>query len=272
MLDLLEVKPGKRFDLSRHDPRERFGWDREEATARTAELLGRLSMLQQRLAAEAAQSLLVILQAMDAAGKDGTIRRVFTGVNPQGVEVHSFKVPSEEERSHDFLWRVHKRVPRDGQIGVFNRSHYEDVLVVRVRGLAPETVWRPRYRHIREFERLLVEEGTRIVKVFLNVSYEEQGKRLQERIDNAEERWKFRAGDLDDRRLWPEYMAAYEEALAETSTDHALWYVVPADRKWVRDLCVMQLLVRELERMNPQLPTPDIDVTTVHVDGPDPSP
>lgn len=266
MLDQLVVPPGRRFALAEHHPGETFGWEKEPAKLETATLLQRLTVLQQRLAAEESRSLLLVLQAMDAAGKDGTIRRVFSGVNPQGVSVYSFKQPTTNELAHDYLWRVHSRLPRRGQIGVLNRSHYEDVLVVRVRGIVPEDVWRPRYRHIREFERLLTDEGMTIVKVFLNVSFEEQGRRLQARIDDPEARWKFRVGDLDDRRHWADYMTAYQEMMHETSTEHATWHVVPADRKWVRDLCVMRLLVATLERIDPQIPSPDFDPATIVVD------
>ncbi len=191
---------------------------------------------------------------MDAGGKDGTIRTVMTGVNPAGVRVASFGVPSEEERAHDFLWRIHRQLPERGQIGVFNRSHYEDVLVVRVHGLVPKAVWRRRYRQIREFERMLTEEGTTVVKLFLHVSKDEQRARLQDRIDSPDERWKFRKGDLDDRALWDDYMAAFRDALRTTSTDDAPWYVVPADRKWARNLAVARILRHHLEQLDPQFP------------------
>ena len=194
---------------------------------------------------------------MDAAGKDGVIRSVLTGINPAGLDVVSFGVPSEEELAHDYLWRIHRRLPERGRIGVFNRSHYEDVLVVRVKGIVPKHVWRRRYRQIREFERTLVEEGTTIVKLFLNVSKEEQRLRLQDRIDSPDERWKFRAGDLDDRALWDDFQLAFRDALRATSVDHAPWYVVPADRKWARNLAVARILRDALERLDPQYPEPE---------------
>ena len=194
---------------------------------------------------------------MDAGGKDGVLREVFTGLNPAGVRVTSFGVPSEEELAHDYLWRVHRHTPADGQIAVFNRSHYEDVLVVRVKKLAPPAVWRKRYAHIRQFEQLLVDEGTTIVKLFLHISAEEQRERLQDRIDSPDERWKFRLGDLEDRKLWPDYMRAYRDALARTSTADAPWYVVPGDRKWVRNLTVARILRHTLERLDPQYPKPE---------------
>ena len=224
-----------------------------------------MGVLQNRLFAEGGQSLLVVLQAMDAAGKDGTIRSIFTGLNPAGVRVTSFKVPAGREAEQDYLWRVHANCPGKGEIGVFNRSHYEDVLVVRVKGFVPEDRWKLRYRHIREFERLLADEGTRIVKLYLHVSKDEQRARLQDRIDDPEERWKFRVGDLDDRKLWGSYMEAYEDAMAETSERHAPWYVVPADHKWVRNLAVARLLRTTLEEMDPRLPAPEAGIDGLKV-------
>lgn len=253
------------LDLDAHDPRETFGWKKRDAKAAFAREIGAVAELQKRLFAEERTALLVVLQAMDAGGKDGTIRSVLTGVNPAGVDVNSFGVPSEEERAHDFLWRVHAHAPMKGQIGIFNRSHYEDVLVVRVKELVAEPVWRRRYGHIREFERLLGDEGTHVVKLFLNVSNEEQRERLQDRVDDPDERWKFRLGDLDDRALWDDYMAAFRDAITETSTDDAPWYVVPADRKWVRNLVVAMILRHHLERIDPKYPPAEDDVSGVIV-------
>jgi len=258
VLDRLRV--GGSLDLSDHDPREDFGWDKEGTKASLADDLAALHGLQTRLFAEGKHSVLVVLQAMDAGGKDGVLREVFTGLNPAGVRVTSFGVPTDEELAHDYLWRVHQHTPADGQIGVFNRSHYEDVLVVRVRELAPEQVWRRRYRQIADFERMLVDEGTAIVKFFLHLSPEEQRQRFQDRIDSPDERWKFRLGDLEDRALWKEYQQAYHDALEKTSTDEAPWYVVPADRKWVRNKVVALALRRVLEELDPQFPAPDDDV------------
>jgi PPK2 family polyphosphate:nucleotide phosphotransferase len=258
MRSKLRVEPGSRLHLDRRDTRDKLGYEGKKASAeRLQHLTARLGELQSRLAAEATRSLLVVLQAMDAGGKDGTIRQVFTGVNPQGVRVVSFKAPAGREASMDYLWRVHAQCPARGEIGIFNRSHYEDVVVVRVRGLVPEKRWRRRYRHIREFERMLTDEGTRIVKVFLHVSPDEQRERLQQRIEDPLKAWKFRAGDLDDRRRWSDFMAAYEDAISETSTAWAPWYVVPADRNWVRNLAVSELLVATLQDMDPQLPALD---------------
>jgi len=188
---------------------------------------------------------------------DGTIRHVLTGVNPQGCRIVSFREPTSTELAHDYLWRVHALCPSRGEIAIFNRSHYEDVVAVRVRELVGEHVWRRRYEHIRAFERLLSDEGTTVVKVFLHVSRAEQGARLQERLDNPEKSWKFRVGDLDDRNRFGDYMAAYEEAIRETSTEWAPWHVVPADHNWVRNLAVAEILVERLERLDPRLPAPD---------------
>lgn len=251
---ITRCRAGSKLDLADHDPRERFGWEKEAAAAELAEVLAEVAELQERLFAEERAALLVVLQAMDAGGKDGTIRTVFRALNPAGVTVTPFGVPSDEELAHDYLWRVHAHAPREGTIGVFNRSHYEDVLVVRVKGFAPEPVWRRRYRHIREFERMLGDEGTHVVKLFLNISKEEQRLRMQDRIDDPAERWKFRKGDLDDRALWDDYQAAFGDALRETSTTAAPWYVVPGDRKWVRNLVVAKILRHHLRAIDPQYP------------------
>lgn len=261
MLDTtpFRVSPGTALELSEHHPRAKPGFDgkKKDGKAALTEYNLRLAELQTRLWAESSQSLLVVLQAMDTGGKDGTIRHVFTGVNPQGVHVRGFGVPSEWALAHDYLWRIHKEVPEDGAITIFNRSHYEDVLVVRVRDLAPKEVWSRRYEHIRHFERMLVDEGTSIVKVFLNISRDEQRERLRARLDEPDKNWKFRRRDLDDRALWDDYQRAYEDAITLTSTEYAPWYVVPADRKWYRNLVVSSILIETLERMNPQYPKPE---------------
>jgi PPK2 family polyphosphate:nucleotide phosphotransferase len=249
-----------KLDLADHDPRDTFGWDKESAKLKLDEVMREVDALQARLFAAEDHAMLVVLQAMDAGGKDGTIRTVMRYLNPAGVDVNAFGVPSEEERAHDYLWRVHHHTPPKGTIGVFNRSHYEDVLVVRVKGFVPEPVWRRRYRHIREFERMLTDEGTHVVKLFLNISPDEQRERMQDRVDDATERWKFRMGDLDDRALWDDYQAAFRDALRETSTGSAPWYVVPADRKWVRNLVVAKILLHHLRAIDPQLPAPDDDL------------
>ena len=253
------------IDLDDHDPRETFGWEKDQAKDDFESEIGVVAGLQRRLFAAEETALLVVLQAMDAGGKDGTIRSVLTGVNPAGVDVNAFGVPTEEERAHDYLWRVHHHTPPKGMIGVFNRSHYEDVLVVRVKELVPERVWERRYDHIRNFEQLLVDEGTHVVKIFLNVSKEEQRERMQDRVDDPDERWKFRLGDLEDRALWDDYQRAFRDAIRRTTTDDAPWYVVPADRKWVRNLVVAGILRHHLEAIGPTYPAATDEVEGVVV-------
>jgi PPK2 family polyphosphate:nucleotide phosphotransferase len=255
--DALRVAAGERFRLEDHDPSDFHGWDKEHAKAETERQLARLSDMQDRLWAEAKHPVLVVLQGIDASGKDGAIRHVMTAFNPQGCQVSSFKVPTAEEAAHDFLWRIHKRVPGKGEIGVFNRSHYEEVLVVRVHSLVPRKVWSGRYQLINDFEQLLTDTGTTIVKFFLNISSEEQRERLQERYDNPKKRWKFSIGDLDERALWDDYMAAYQDALAKTSTGAAPWYVIPANRNWFRDLAIASILADTLADLKPDYPKPD---------------
>jgi PPK2 family polyphosphate:nucleotide phosphotransferase len=251
----LRVRPGQRAHLDDRSTDDRLGLaDKAEAATVLAQLHARLSELQTRLWAEDRRSLLLVLQAMDGGGKDGTIRSVFTGVNPQGVRVVSFKVPAGRELVQDYLWRVHAQCPAHGEIGIFNRSHYEDVVVVRVHGLVPKERWERRFRHIREFERLLTDEGTTVVKVFLHISRQEQKKRLLARLATPEKNWKFRAADLEDRKRWDDFQRAYDDALGETSTAWAPWHVVPADRKWVRNVAVSRLLVETLDAMDPKYP------------------
>ncbi len=262
----MAVRPGSTFSFKRRKPDETFGWEKETAKAELIELLGKIDVLQQRLSAERSRSLLVVLQAIDAAGKDGTIRSVFGPLNASDVRVANFRAPSDDELAHDFLWRVHAVVPGDGEIAVWNRSHYEDVLIVRVKKLVPEERWRNRYRHIREFERMLAEEGTRIVKINLHISNEAQRTRLQDRVDDPNKRWKFRSGDLEDRKQWPAFMRAYEAAINETSTDLAPWFVVPAERKWVRNLAVARIVHHALADMDPQLPPDDPAILGVVVE------
>jgi PPK2 family polyphosphate:nucleotide phosphotransferase len=256
----LLIAPGSTYGARRFDPQSTLGWEKDAAKAELDAVKRELDTLQQRLAAEGKRSVLLVLQAMDAAGKDGTIRSIMSGLNPAGVKVVSFKVPGGPEVEHDYLWRVHAAVPGRGEIGIFNRSHYEDVLVVRVKGFVPKEVWSKRFDHINGFERLLHDEGTSVVKVFLNVSNEEQRQRLQERVDDPSKRWKFRAGDLDDRALWPKFQEAYRDAIRRTSTEYAPWYVVPADRNWVRNLAVGKILLHHLKAIDPQLPPADPDV------------
>jgi len=252
------LRPGATVQLARRDAASTEGapGDRAQTEQATLPLHDELSALQDRLWAESRRALLVVLQGLDAAGKDGTIKHVFRGVNPQATNVSSFKVPTEEEQAHDFLWRVHRRVPAAGEIGVFNRSHYEDVLVVRVHGLVPEKVWRPRYDLINEFERTLALGGTTIVKFFLHVSFEEQGRRLQGRLVEPDKRWKARAGDFAERQHWDAYTEAYTDALERTSTDVAPWFVIPSDHKWYRNWAVSQVLLHTLEKLDPRYPDP----------------
>jgi PPK2 family polyphosphate:nucleotide phosphotransferase len=258
LLGQLRVEPGSPAGLKRRDTGARLGAANKAAgLERLDELVRRLGILHNRLAAEATRAVLLVLQGMDASGKDGTIRNVLTGINPQGCRVVSFREPTSSEAAHDYLWRVHAVCPARGEIAIFTRSHYEDVVAVRVRGLEPEEVWRRRYEHIRSFERMLTDEGTTVVKVFLHLSEDVQRTRLRERLENPEKRWKLRVADLDDRRHFEEYAAAYEDAIRETSTQAAPWYVVPADHNWVRNLAVGEILVATLERLDPRLPAPD---------------
>lgn len=249
------LEPGQIFQLENlPTDGKQFHPDRETAETEFKTLRKEFVALQRRLYAEGKQKLLIVFQAMDAGGKDGTIRNILRGVNPQGVRVHSFKVPSKEELAHDFLWRVHKVVPAKGMIGVFNRSHYEDVLVVRVHDIVPEAVWRPRYTQINQFEKLLHDTGTHILKFYLHISKDEQKERFQSRLDEPEKNWKFSLEDLEKRKFWPDYMAAYEEMLQQCTTEWAAWHVIPANQKWYRNLTITRTIVQTLRDMNPQFP------------------
>ncbi len=225
----------------------------------------RLEELQELLWAQGSERVLVVLQAMDAGGKDGTIRHVFDGVNPSGVKVASFKKPSEEELAHDYLWRIHSQVPADGELVIFNRSHYEDVLVVRVENLVPPERWQRRYEHIRNFEQMLADEGTTIVKLFLHISKDEQRERLQDRLDRPDKHWKFDPGDLGPRSKWDQYQEAFEVALARTSTESAPWYVIPANRKWYRNLVISEILVQTLESLDMTFPEAPVDIASMSI-------
>jgi PPK2 family polyphosphate:nucleotide phosphotransferase len=260
--DLL-VKPGSRIKLARRDASDTLGVKKESAAAQLERNLERLSVLQYLLYAEARRSLLVVLQGIDAGGKDGTIQHVMSGLNPQGVRVTSFKVPEGPERRHDYLWRVHRAVPEFGQIGIFNRSHYEDVLVVRVHDIVPKSVWSKRYDQINDFERMLAANGTRIVKFLLYIDKEEQAKRFRERIDDKTKNWKFSPADLKERGYWDQYIDAYQDMLQRCSTECAPWYVIPANRKWFRNLAVSQILREELEAMKLQFPKPAEDLSGI---------
>ena len=250
------VKPESKVKLSKWDPNDTgdFKDGKEAGLARLEKLNGKLETLQELLFAEHKHKLLIVLQAMDAGGKDGTIRRVFNSVNPAGVRVASFKAPTPEELDHDFLWRIHKEVPANGEMVIFNRSHYEDVLVVRVHNYIQPEVWGKRFEQINEFERTLAENGTTILKFYLHIDLDEQQERLQARVDDPSKHWKFRIGDLDERKLWPDYMKAFEDVLSKTSTDYAPWYIVPANRKWFRDLLISTVLVDTLEGLKMKYP------------------
>ena len=255
MLDQLIVKPGSEADLRGRDPRDLHGApDKEDGKKHLDAFLEELRDLQERLYAEHTRSVLLVLQGLDASGKDGTIRHVFTGVNPQGCSVTSFKAPTPVELAHDFLWRIHAQCPSRGMIGIFNRSHYEDVVTVRVLGLAPKAVWRERPRRIVEFERLLADEGTTVLKCFLQVSAEEQQKRFEERMSNPTKRWKYNPADEETNRRYDEFTEAYDEAISATSTEHAPWHVIPADRNWLRNLAVATVIVEALRKLDPQFP------------------
>ena len=259
--DLYRVDPD-RFDGLASIPTDADGGlDKHTAKALLKQLNKRLEVLQEHLYAHGNERLLIVLQATDTGGKDGTIRAVMDGTNPQGVHVASFKKPTAEELAHDYLWRVHPHVPAKGDITIFNRSHYEDVLVVRVHELVPEEVWRRRYGHIREFEQMLVDEGVTIRKFFLHISSDEQRERLQARVDDPEKHWKFSFGDLDERKRWDDYQAAFHDMLVETSTAAAPWYAVPADRKWFRNLVITRILVDTLDEIAHDVypPNPELD-------------
>ena len=258
VLDGLRVDPGDAAGLDRRNPAARLGLgDKPSGQERSAQLLEALDELHDRLWAEARRSVVLVLQGMDASGKDGTIRRVLTGLNPQGCSVVNFKVPTDIDTAHDYLWRVHAATPAHGILGVWNRSHYEDVVAARCNGAIDDERVQMRYRHIRSFERMLHEEGTSVVKVFLHISRDEQRARLQARIDDPAKNWKFRSSDLEARDRWDDYQLRYEEAVTATSTDWAPWYVVPSDHKWVRDVAVASLLIDVLRGLDPQIPDPE---------------
>jgi PPK2 family polyphosphate:nucleotide phosphotransferase len=261
--DKLLVKPGSKPKLKDCDPDETFGWTKEKAEAEFTNHRAKLDALQEMLYAEHKHALLIVLQALDGGGKDGTIRHVMSGVNPQGCKVTSFKVPTAEELGHDFLWRVHKAVPLKGDIGIFNRSHYEDALVVRVHKLVPKSVWPKRYDQINDFESMLAENGTKILKFYLHISKDEQKRRLEARLTDPTKAWKASPADFAERQYWDDYMAAYEDALSKCSAKHAPWYVIPANKKWFRNLAVSQIIVETLESMKLHCPKPQFDLSQI---------
>jgi PPK2 family polyphosphate:nucleotide phosphotransferase len=260
----LLVEPGKSVDLRDHDPGATFGHTKEAAQAELARNVDRLAEVQERVWAERKHRVLIVLQGMDASGKDGTIKHVMTGLHPLGCRVIGFGVPSEVELAHDYLWRIHQVVPGKGEVAIFNRSHYEDLLVVRVHSLVPEATWSRRYDQINAFERTLTDEGTTILKFFLHIDRDEQLERFQDRYDDPAKRWKFKMGDLAEREHWDDYMAAYEDVLSKCSTEQAPWFVVPANRKWFRDLAIGGIVADTLEDLKPAFPErPDLPANLV---------
>ena len=262
------VKPGQKVDLDKWDANEDGGIaDGKTASQEEFSMLNeKLEHLQELLYAESKHRVLIVLQAIDSGGKDGTIRHVFDGVNPQGVKVASFKKPTSNELAHDYLWRVHPHVPGNGEIVIFNRSHYEDVLVVRVHKMVPEVKLKKRYDHINAFEKMLTDEGTTIVKFFLHIDKDEQKERLQKRLDNPDKNWKFDVNDLAERKLWDEYQTAFQYMLEETSTDWAPWHIIPANRKWFRNLLISRILIETLEGLNMSYPLPPEDIRSIIVE------
>ena len=258
----LMVTPGKKhLNLSKWSPDDTLGWEKDDKMKGHLEkCLRRLDELQYLMYAENKHALLIVLQGLDAAGKDGTIRHVMDGVNPQGCRVTSFKKPSTEEMDHDYLWRIHKAIPPIGDIGIFNRSQYEDVLVVRVHDLVPESEWSKRYDEINEFERMLSQNGVTILKFFLHISKDEQKRRFQERIDDPDKRWKISEADFAERKFWDDYTRAYEDILVRCSTKHSPWFVIPANKKWFRNLAVSHIIRETLDSMRMKFPPPTVDV------------
>jgi PPK2 family polyphosphate:nucleotide phosphotransferase len=267
IIESVRVEPGHGAGLAKRDPASRLGLeDKADGRARVADLLAQLDGLHERLWAEAKRSVVLVLQGMDASGKDGAVRRVLTGLNPQGCSVVNFKAPTAVDLAHDYLWRIHASTPARGILGVWNRSHYEDVVTARCIGVIDDRQAQRRHRQIRHFERMLAEEGTTMVKVFLHLSKEEQRSRLQARIDDPKKNWKFRRSDLDTRAQWDEYQTRYDAAIAATSSSWAPWHVVPADRKWVRDVAVATLLVDALTALDPKIPAPEADLVGLVVE------
>ena len=263
---LLRVKPGSKIRLADIDPNETHGRDKQTSAAELTKGLDRLTSLQDRLWAEQKHPVLIVLQGIDAAGKDGSVSHVMTAFNPMGCAVTSFKVPTAIELAHDYLWRTHQRAPGKGEIAIFNRSHYEDVLVVRVHDIVPKKVWAKRYDQINAFEALLASSGTTIIKFFLLIDKDEQKARLQSRIDDPTKNWKFKLGDLAERKLWDDYMAAYEDALSRCSTAAAPWYVIPANRNWFRNLAIADIVADTLDDLKPAYPPATEDVTGVVIE------
>ena len=262
------IKPGSKVDFANYDSGEKtlFQGEKEEFEFQFDHLQDQLQQLQKVLYAQNKHRILVVMQAMDTGGKDGCIKHVFSRIDPQGIHVRSFKKPSAEELAHDFLWRVHSKVPSTGQMVIFNRSHYEDIIAVRVKKIYPDEVWKRRQRHVIEFERMLAEEGTTIVKIFLHISKDEQKRRLEARLANPAKHWKINPDDLVDRAHWDDFMNAYEDVIGKTSTELAPWYVVPADRKWYRNLCVARIMLDTLKKLNMEIPAIDWDPKKIRIE------
>lgn len=263
---VVTARPGHKIRLSSIDPNDTGGVNKEQAIGQLEKLVGKICALQEALYAEHRRSLLVIFQAMDTGGKDGAIKNLCAGLDPAGLQVKAFKVPSLEERDHDFLWRAHQATPGQGMIGIWNRSHYEDVLVVRVHKLVSKKVWKARYDQINAFEKILTENGTTLVKFMLRISEDEQQKRLQARLDDPEKWWKFNPDDLKERAFWPKYQKAYEDAINSCTTDYAPWHIVPANHKWARNVAIAEQVLRILKKMDPRYPKPTFDPKTVKIE------
>jgi len=267
-MDRYVIKPGQKIKLKDWDPNEtsEFKGDKSDGKARIQKLSGQLELLQELLYAEHKHKVLIVLQGMDTSGKDGLIRRVFEGVNPQGVRVAGFKVPTPLELDHDYLWRIHNMTPARGEMVIFNRSHYEDVLVVRVHELVPPKVWKARFEQINRFEQMLAQEGTTIIKFYLHIDMDEQKQRLQDRLNDPTKHWKFNVGDLGERKLWDNYLQAYEDVLNKTSTEWAPWVIVPANAKWYRDLVIAEIMVDTLKGLGMEYPQPKEDLSNIVIE------
>jgi PPK2 family polyphosphate:nucleotide phosphotransferase len=262
----LVVRPETKVKLSDWDPGDTLGFDKDTAHTKVGESIARLDELQYLMYAEHRRAMLIVLQGMDGSGKDGTVRHVMSGLNPQGCRVTSFKAPTLQELDHDFLWRVHLAVPARGDFAIFNRSHYEDVLVARVRKLVPKEAWSRRYDQINRFEQLLTDNGVIVVKFFLHISRDEQRQRFEERLHDPTKQWKVSPSDFEDRKYWDDYVTAYEDALGRCSTREAPWFIVPANKKWLRNLVVSRILVETLEALEMRFPKPTFDLSTVKLD------
>jgi PPK2 family polyphosphate:nucleotide phosphotransferase len=262
----LLVRAGSKINLADFDAAETFGYEKDDETKKlTHKTIKRMDVLQYKMFADNRYALLIVLQGLDAGGKDGTVRHVLSGVDPMGCQVTAFKQPSHEELQHDFLWRVHKAVPERGRFGIFNRSHYEDVLVVRVHKLVPKAVWEPRFEQINRFESLLVQNNVVILKFFLHISKGEQKKRFLERLEDPTHEWKASPADFEERRYWSEYIRAYEDVLGRCSTRHAPWFIVPSDHKWFRNLAISRIITETLEDLNLRFPKPSFDISKIKV-------